>query len=957
MIPHVESSTTSYRPFPECSSTSLHVFFLVRSIEQTFKTSNVVFGDVIFLFQSYFSKVQESNEMEHILSEKSPTTPTHLSTENKSSVLDRWPEDPSAQGIYSPWKFIYRQWRNWTYGYMDVVLRKGAQRTRKGGANLSQKDLYVIPKSMNSSELVAAFLRFKQLDESKETSPRKRLLKILWKIAIPTYIPAGFCELIVVLCGLGLPLLVRELLWVLENNPNKQIIDEGLPYALSIFLLSVLNGLGSNRHRHLALETGIAVRAAIINMIYQHVLNLSPNGKQNLSSGEITNLVAVDTQKLFEVTQDGHLIWALPLSIFLVSFFLYQTLGPSTLVGIVVLIGFVPLIERVTAKMLKARSKRVKYTDQRVEIISNMLQGIKVTKLNNYEKNYESWVTETRIKELKHLRTEMAIWATTLCMTVVSPVIATTTTFITYIYLDDSHMLTASDTFGVLLLFSALRFPINFAGRLIGKAAQALSSLQRIALFLDRPIRNNEKQNLTNSSGSQELNEDHNASVTTKSLVLSGASFRIGSQPILDVFDGVDESNHTQGTTTFTVSEFNFSVSKGEILAVCGPVGSGKSTLMSGILDEAEALERTIVAKHGKVSYVPQTPFILNQTLRDNILFGLPFDRDLYERVLDACCLRPDLEQLGAAGDLTEIGERGVTLSGGQKQRVSLARAVYAQPSVTILDDPFSALDSGTGKMVFERLLSSPDALLRQSAVLLVTHAAHFLSHRSVDRILLLVDGSNRFLGTWEDLVVFETQDDSTKRAVDFIKAHVREDVKHDDEPQEEKDDGKKDSTGTKNRMGRLIQVEEREHGLSSIKTWLLWFQRAGGIRFLFFQVLFMAIDRFIYVANEWFLARWTSAIDEPIQIIGYNFPAQSDGFSAQDEYVKVYVTLLVLMTVAVIIRSEWAVTGGGECKRFCSFEMKFKKGDSIFNFRSSLFKNCVRRYAFFCSSSSGVLL
>ena len=166
------------------------------------------------------------------------------------------------------------------------------------------------------------FLRFKQLDESKETSPRKRLLKILWKIAIPTYIPAGFCELIVVLCGLGLPLLVRELLWVLENNPNKQIIDEGLPYALSIFLLSVLNGLGSNRHRHLALETGIAVRAAIINMIYQHVLNLSPNGKQNLSSGEITNLVAVDTQKLFEVTQDGHLIWALPLSIFLVSFFL-----------------------------------------------------------------------------------------------------------------------------------------------------------------------------------------------------------------------------------------------------------------------------------------------------------------------------------------------------------------------------------------------------------------------------------------------------------------------------------------------------------------------------------------------------------------------------------------------------------------------------------------------------------
>ena len=257
---------------------------------------------------------------------------------------------------------------------------------------------------------------------------------------------------------------------------------------------------------------------------------------------------------------------------------------------------------------------------------------------------------------------------------------------------------------------------------------------------------------------------------------------------------------------------------------------------MSGILDETEVIGETNVEKHGKLSYVPQTPFILNQTLRDNILFGLPFDNDRYEKVLDACCLRPELEQLGDAGDLTEIGERGVTLSGGQKQRVSLARAAYAQPSIVILDDPFSALDSGTGRTVFERLLLSPEALFRQSAVLLVTHAAHFISHRGIDRILLLVDGSNRFLGTWDDLVSFEPQDDNTRRAVDYIKSHVREDAENSDEEKEEQEELEKLEKDSKKGSGRLMKVEEREHGLSSIKTWLLWFRRAGGLRFFFLQ-------------------------------------------------------------------------------------------------------------------------
>ena len=883
---------------------------------------------------------------------KAPTEDMNSTT--RLPILDHWPEDPSSDEVRSPWKFLKREWSNWTFSYMNIVLKKGKQQCKENGIHLSVKDLYSVPTSMKSIKLVDKFEQEEQIRPSDQEAS-KFLLHTLWKIAKPIYIPAGICELMAVLCGTALPLLVRELLRVLEDNPGQNIISEGLPYALGLFFLSLLNGFANHRHRHLAMKTGVALRAAIVNILYEHVLNLSPHGKAGLTSGEVTNLVAVDAQKLYEVTQEGHLIWALPLSVFLVSFFLYRTLGPSTLVGIAVLIGFVPLIERVTAKMLKVRGKRVIYTDQRVEIVSNMLQGIKVTKLNCYEQNYDTRVHETRDAELKYLSREMAIWATTLLMTVVSPVLATAACFCTYVLMDGgSNILTASDTFGVLLLFSALRFPINFAGRLIGKAAQALSAVRRIAIFLDRPLRNDDiddhdvnidatettgQKSTTDFTGVDLKNTGDSNENDKVALSLSKATFYVGDMIVEDDLkkkagetgdnndEHIEHSNKPSPSANgFLVSEFNFTLSKGEVLAVCGPVGSGKSTLLNGILGEAQSLGPTTVRFDSKLSYVPQTPFILNRSVRDNILFGLPFDNEWYSQVLDACCLRPDLEQLGEAGDLTEIGERGVTLSGGQKQRVSLARAAYARSSLIILDDPFSALDSGTGKAVFERLIASPEALLKDCAVLLVTHASHFITNRAVSKILLIVDGKNRFLGSWDGLAHYTPSDENTKRAVDHIKSSVREDTEEsddDDEVQEGKDNNDDpDESGKSKKKGRLIQTETREHGLSSLKTWLLWFQRAGGISFMSLQLLFMTIDRCAYVAVEVFLARWTSAAEEPITIFGIEFPAQTDGFEAQARYVKVYLGIILVSVLATFVRSEWAVTGGGRATRNVFYSM-----------------------------------
>ncbi|KAL3764321.1 hypothetical protein ACHAW5_008918 [Stephanodiscus triporus] len=680
----------------------------------------------------------------------------------------------------------------------------------------------------------------------------RRLLRALWRVASPSFVPAGFCELVVVICGTTLPLLIRGLIRVVEDNPRGRIIRPGMPFAISIFVTSATNGLANHRHRHLATKAGASMRGSLIDAMYEHTLNLSPGGRYGLSGGEVANLVAVDAQKLYEVTQEGHLVWALPLSVLLVSYFLIETVGPSALSGIAVLVGFVPIVERVTSAMMRIRTRRVAHADVRVELVSGMLKGMRVTKLNNREDDYLRRVTGVRDAELRLLSKEQAVWATTLLVMVTSPILATAACFSTYVLVDggSKNVLTTSDAFGVLLLFLALRFPINFAGRLMGKVGQATSAARRIAAFLDRPCRGD---------------------------------------------DDVDVDGK-EGART-------------------------KSTLLNGILGEARAVGSGRVAMSGRVAYVPQTPFVLNVSLRDNILFGRPYEQEWYDRVLDACCLRPDLEQLGRAGDMTEIGERGVTLSGGQKQRVSLARATYARPDLVILDDPFSALDSGTSGAVFDRLIGSTDGLLRESAVLLVTHASHLMTNRAVGRILLIVDGRNRFVGTWEELAGFAPDDERARRAVDHIRSSVRE-----DEGEGEGDGGgdkggeggrDDDGNGKMIEKGRLIQAETREHGLSSSRTWLLWFKRAGGLSFFLTQLFLMTIDRFAYVAIDFFLALWTSAADKSVTVAGIEFPPQTDGLSAQVQYLKVYWVAILISASATFLRSEWGVVGGGRATRY----------------------------------------
>ena len=465
--------------------------------------------------------------------------------------------------------------------------------------------------------------------------------------------------------------------------------------------------------------------------------------------------------------------------------------------------------------------------------------------------------------------------------------------------------MTASITFTVALLLNMIKFPISQAGNLLGKLALGIQAMHRISNFMMRE----DAHCYTSEDDVHPDSEDTVLSVDNGKFVV-GAPDTLGS-------DGVQSGG-------FTLSGIDIELNRGEVLAVLGPVASGKTTLIQGLLGDINASDETSIkmGQDAKISYAAQTPFILSTTVRENILFGSPFDRDRYEKVLDACCLRPDLLQW-PAGDLTEIGERGVTMSGGQKQRVSVARCVYANADLLLFDDILSALDSGTSETLFGNLfdnLQKKEALLNNSGVVLVTHAEHVL--KRVDKILVLDRGQSIFYGTWAELQSFEPENTRHKVTLRSMRSSAQLsaiDTTANSPEEKIKDSDVNESAIAKDAdaiKGELKTDEDREHGGSAIGIWFLWFAYAGGIFFTIPQIIFMFFDRGSYVVIDWWLAIWTSSAGTEISVFGITFPNQYDGVQAQTPYLLVYSSLVVFMFVFLVCRTQWAIHGGIRASR-----------------------------------------
>jgi ABC-type multidrug transport system fused ATPase/permease subunit len=513
--------------------------------------------------------------------------------------------------------------------------------------------------------------------DRKHYHEKGKLLPTLWKLAAPTYLRGAFWELIFVASRITLPLSLRELLIIVEQSePGESIFRQSILYAVTLVAAGVIGAIAQNRSVYLSTKSGITIRAALSSVIYEHALTLSPTGRKGLTTGEVTNLVAVDTQKLYDVCLEGQNAWSCPVLIILVTLLLWKFVGPALVLGVVTLILFVPVVKTIVSTMLRIRKERAKLTDTRVNLLTAMLQGIRVTKLNHYEKMVEESVGSVRNQEMKLLRKELRMWGLVLTTAVSSPLLSFFAAVTCYVLVDEENILHPSDAFSALLLFSILRFPINMTARLVGKAAQAIESLQRVSHFLARETREPGPPESKEWEESKPVLKIENGSflVDASDPILQENRHSSSDSSISASNDDDDDNNNNNDDDevvempkppAFALREIALAVEKGQLVAVVGRVGAGKTMLLRALLGEIPATESALVEINGKVSYAPQEPFILNTSLRENILFGSAYDKKRYELSLDACCLRQDVQRLGDAGDLTQIGERGVTLSGG----------------------------------------------------------------------------------------------------------------------------------------------------------------------------------------------------------------------------------------------------------------------------------------------------
>lgn len=524
------------------------------------------------------------------------------------------------------------------------------------------------------------------------------------------------------------PQLLRLLISFVDSyrgeSSRRQPVVRGAAIAIAMFVVSVSQTVCLHQYFQRAFETGMRVKTSLTAMIYAKSMRLSNEGRAAKSTGDIVNYMAVDTQRLQDLTQYGQMLWSAPFQVALCMASLYQLVGISMLAGVAAMILMIPINGLIARVMKTLQKQQMKNKDSRTRLMTEILNNMKSIKLYAWSQAFMKKLNHIRNdQELKTLRKIGAAQASANFTWSTTPFLVSCSTFTVFVLTRDEP-LTTEIVFPALTLFNLLTFPLAILPMVITSIVEASVAVERLTSYFT----------------AEELQAD--AISTRESAMDKG-------DESLRVREATFTWNRNEGRNC--LEDINFTAHKGELTCVVGRVGAGKSSFLQALLGDVWKIRGEVVV-HGHTAYVSQQPWIMNASVKENIVFGHRWDPLFYERTLHACALTEDFKTL-PDGDQTEVGERGISLSGGQKARLTLARAVYARADIYLLDDCLSAVDQHVGRHLIDNVFGHQGLLAGKTRVL-ATNSISILYE--ADYVFLLRDGRILEKGTFDQLTAMK---------------------------------------------------------------------------------------------------------------------------------------------------------------------------------------------------------
>ncbi|KAF0739337.1 hypothetical protein Ae201684_004906 [Aphanomyces euteiches] len=538
---------------------------------------------------------------------------------------------------------------------------------------------------------------------------------IIWSMAHVfgfDMIVIGILQVTRVVCDLYDPYVLQQIVVSMESTDGLDVT-----YCLELVgTLVVARVIAALLSAHSELNTQLVVvktTSALQHLLFRKALRLGASSLGKKSTGEISNYFSADIRTIVSFSTLANQLWILPIQIMFTLGLLYSVIGWSTFVGAGVMALSLIANQWVSNGIQSSFGSMMEQRDKRMKTVNEIFSSIQIIKLNAWEEKFADKLSMERAQELKSVW-NLFMWGSfNIVFFYLTPIMVTIASFASYTFVQN-ETLPASKLFTALSYLTMLKVPFSTLSYTVSTGLQALVSLRRIMEFLNLDEKKNVVVWTPATAPACKFEEYVNANIA---VALEDAS--IGWDTEKPLFKNV-----------------NLTIKHGEFVVIHGSVGEGKSSLCAAFLGEMAKFSGNIFVG-GRIAYFSQQTWIQNLTIRENILFGKPYDREKYNRVIQAWALTKDLS-LFAADDRAEIGQKGINLSGGQKARVCLARACYSDADIFILDSPLSAVDAIVQNKIFTKCFLG---LLRNKTILLVTHSPDIIGSKYLDRLVEVKDG------------------------------------------------------------------------------------------------------------------------------------------------------------------------------------------------------------------------